>query len=189
MKQKHEIKLIIMIIISSVLTIISSIISFSFSFLPENNIQVPVDFASTSNSSATNISGSIRVRDFLQPFISASLDNSELCVLVNKAQVDQLNENSTYPFRWGVHLTSGFGDDKINDYIIELEICVDYTGDIIETKASSYIMIDSNNMELVGENISQVDASLNGTDYIISCDITNEYISTDDICIDTIFHY
>lgn len=189
MKHKYEIKLVIMIV-TALATIIISVFSF-FSIInsPANNIQVPINFTSTSNPIMSDSSGAVQVRDFLQPFISATLDGSDLSVLIDKVWAEQLNENRTYPFKWGVHLTSGFGDDKKSNYIIELELCVDDTGGIIETKASSYTVTDSETMELVCENISKVDANIDGTNYIISCDITNDYIPTDDICINTIFHY
>ncbi len=178
-KQKSRVKLIISSSIVLVLTIVSAILTFRF---------IITNLASNISSESSFTSDIVQVRDFLQPYILASIDGSELKVIISKEQVDLLNENNTYPFTWGIHLTSKIGERKPNDYIIELELCIYSTGEISEVGSSVYLMNDSNVMELISSNIIEVDAEYDENDYIVLCNIENDYIPVDDICINTVFY-
>lgn len=150
------------------------------------------DISASTNSSetvsdSTTVSSTrlIVVRDYLQPYVSATIDKSELHITISKEQADQRNKSNTYPFRWGVHLES----NKANDYVIQLELCIDSDGSVIETNATTYIITSPNSMEQVQENFTKIQAYLDDDKYILSCNIANDYIPLDEMCINTLFHY
>ena len=153
-----------------------------------NNTNLTPEVSTSTNLSDTTVVSSTRIietEDYLQPYVSATIDKSELHITINKELADQCNENNTYPFRWGVRLES----DKTNDYVIDLELCIDLDGSIIETNVTVYIVTSPTAMKLVQDNLTQLYAYLDNDKYILSCDIANDYIPLDDMCINTFFLY
>ena len=130
------------------------------------------------------------VRDFLQDNLSAVLNGSQLTIIIDKAKADELNKKDAYPFKWGIHLTSRLGnEDIVGEYVIELELCIDSDGSISETGAAAFRVTSPNSIEHVQSNLTNVDARLDNGNYILSCDISNNYIRLEDICINTTYNY
>ena len=132
---------------------------------------------------------SVPVRDFLSPNISAYRQESYLTITVNKELPKSLNENKVYPFKWGLHLKDRLGNDNIGDYIIELEICVDNDGTVLDTDSCVLLATDNDITEPIKDYLSKINVIFDGENYVISCDIENEYVSTESICVNTVYHY
>ena len=140
------------------------------------------------NSPVSN--SNVPVRDFLQDNLSAVLNGSQLTIIIDKAKADELNKKDAYPFKWGIHLTSRLGnEDIVGEYVIELELCIDSDGSISETGAAAFRVTSPNSIEHVQSNLTNVDARLDNGNYILSCDISNNYIRLEDICINTTYNY
>ncbi len=161
------------------------------SILSDVNTQTTVPFASSGNE---NIQNTVPIRDFLSPYVSATRDGSNLTISVDKNQVsqlfqDNLNGDSSYPFHWGLYLTNGLENDKTGAYIIELELCIDSDHNVTDTSATAYIAKDEDSLNQVQQELTELNAYFDGEKYIISCDISNNYISPENICINNVFCY
>ena len=131
----------------------------------------------------------VPVRNFLRGNVSAVLSGSALTVIIDKYQVDQMNKDSTYPFKWGLYLTNSLEETQTNDYIIKLELWITSDGSVINTDSSVYVATSSKRMDLVQSDLTNVVARFDNGNYILSCDISNDYIRLEDICINTAYMY
>lgn len=131
----------------------------------------------------------ILIRASLLPYVSATLEDSRLNISINKAHIQDLYSDASYPLKWGIYLTNGLKDDEINDYKIALEFCVESDYTIIETTACVYFMKSLDNMTIADENITTLDTYFDGEYYIVSCDINNDYIGIDNICVNNFYYY
>jgi len=135
------------------------------------------------------LNSNVPVRDFLRGNVSAALSGSALTVTIDRNQVDQMNEDNTYPFKWGLYLTNSLEEMQTNDYVIKLELWIDSDGSVINTDSTVYIATSSNSMDLVQNDLTNVVARFDNGNYILSCDISNDYIRPEDICINTAYKY
>lgn len=149
------------------------------------------DMESISNNeieSSQNNQG-ILIRASLRPYVSATLEDSKLNISIHKSHIKDLYSDASYPLKWGIYLTNGLKEDEVNDYKIALEFCVESDYTIIATNACVYFMKSLDNMTIADENITTLDTYFDGEYYIVSCDINNDYIDVDNICVNNFYYY
>lgn len=145
--------------------------------------------ATTSNTLADEEPSELFMRvptnKYLESDIIAVLEGSMLNIEVSKSLPLFKETNGNYPFSWGLHLSDSL-EEEINDYIVEIEVCIDekYSVqsiklNVMQVRENSNLLIDTLDNEFIG--------SFDGDKFTLVGDIANEYINLSDLCIQTVY--
>lgn len=118
---------------------------------------------------------------FLDSQVYAVLNGSNINIKVNKDTMIPANIELKFPFRWGFILSSSFEDPKIGEKEINLEVRIDKDYSVISTVV--YVVNIEESGEYEDPFNNELKAEFDGQYFILSCDINNEYISLEDICV------
>ena len=120
-------------------------------------------------------------------FVSATLDGSELNIKVNKNCISPNTIKYGEIFEWGIRISESLDGYGIGDNVIEITIT---TNDDYSVRYSSIELLS-----VTGENkyyrekvlSNRIETTFGGQYFHIGCDIANEYIATENICINSIY--
>lgn len=129
----------------------------------------------------------VPVREFLSSNVSANIVGSNLTITVNKDYwiFDKINSYS--PFTWGISLASSF-EEEVGDYIIDVQLCIDEGYSVNTVKMSVEEQLQ-NGVLVIDKMDNTCKAYYDGEQFVISCDIINDYISLEDLCIKNVYEY
>ncbi len=145
---------------------------------------------SDSNDSTTNKPVvSVPVSDSMSSDVSAHRTGSYIVITVNKQLPKSMNEKSAYPFKWGFHLKDTLGNDIIGEYIVELTVSIDEEGNVLDTNSCMLLVTSPINTTVINSNLTNVNVELAEDKFIFSCDIENEYIAFEEICVNSQMHF
>lgn len=118
---------------------------------------------------------------FLDSEVYAVLNGSNINIKVNKDVVIPADIELKFPFRWGIILSPSFEDPKIGEKEINLEVWIDKDYSVSNTLMNVVYVEESGEYDDPFNN--ELKADFDGQYFILSCDIYNEYISLEDICV------
>lgn len=148
---------------------------------------------STSSSTGTpveenpkELSMRVPTNRFLESDINAVLIGSTLNIEISKSLQILEEANGNYPFRWGLYLSDSI-EEKVNDYIIEVEVSIDEKYSVLSVDLNVMLVKENSTMmvESLNNNFS---GFFNGEKFVLSGDISNEYIELSDLCIQTVYY-
>ncbi len=127
----------------------------------------------------------VAVADSLENIIIATIEESNIIIRINK---DYILRSNKIPLIWGVVISSSF-DEQIGDKIIELEIMMNEESCTVNQANMSVLTKQSKNeysLNFIYAN--EISATLDGQTFVISGDVSNSYISINDMCITEIYY-
>ena len=148
-------------------------------YLDENDniINYDDEIKNTDSDSVTPVP----VSDIFVSGVSAQRVGSNLTINVDS---DWDRDDLDFPLTWGVELASSF-DVQVGDYLIGVDLCIseDYSVDTIKMSVRERLQ----DGVLIKENMNNTcQAYFDGQQFIISCDVTNDYISLEDLCVQNV---
>lgn len=125
----------------------------------------------------------VPINHALKPFVSATIERSKLNIKVNKDALAPNGINLGETLKWDIYMSVSPESYSLGDYALEMTIAIndDYT--------TRYSFIEA--FTVTGENSyfkektlsNHINVTFDGKYFCIECEINNEYIATEDICI------
>lgn len=130
---------------------------------------------------------SVPVRDFLSSSVSSYIVDSTLTITVDKDCWVLIRDDLDFPYTWGIGLASSF-DEVVGNYIIDIKISIDenYSVDTIKMATQKQLQ---EGVLIIDKMNNTCQAYFDGQQFIISCDITNDYIPLEELCIQSVYVY
>lgn len=120
---------------------------------------------------------------------SATLDGSNLAIAVNKEADLFSNIKQNEVFEWGIQLTSSLGEYRMGDLFLEIKTTMDDDYTIRNSELDLLIVTGEYSVERKEILKNYITTTFDGQYFNIKCDISNEYISLDEMCIKTVVYY
>ena len=125
------------------------------------------------------------IKDYFAPEICAVLDGTTLNIEVSKSLEVFKEADDRYPFKWGIYLSDSI-EQKVNDYVIEVEVTIDKTYTVLGVELS--VMLTKENSNYMVEPLrNEFSGYFDGDKFILSGDISNDYIGLSDLCVQTVY--
>lgn len=125
------------------------------------------------------------IKDYFAPEICAMLDGTTLNIEVSKSLEVFKEADNRYPFKWGIYLSDSI-EQKVNDYVIEVEVTIDKTYAVLGVELS--VMLTKENSNYMVEQLrNEFSGYFDGDKFILSGDISNDYIGLSDLCVQTVY--
>ena len=125
------------------------------------------------------------IKDYFAPEICAMLDGTTLNIEVSKSLELFKETDGRYPFKWGIYLSDSL-DEKVDDYVIEVEVTIDETYAVLSVNLN--VMFTKENSKLMVEALRNgFSGYFDGDKFILSGDISNDYIGLSDLCVQTVY--
>lgn len=152
----------------------------------ENSTNISTNIVDETNSTNDNNSSKGEVErkvqgNYLDSDIYAVLNDSNINIKVKKDAVIPAEVELNFPYRWGIILSSSLEDPKFGDKEIELEIWIDKDYSVSNTLVNVIFVEEKGQYE--GHFNNELKAYFDGQYFILSCNIENEYIGLEDVCI------
>lgn len=128
----------------------------------------------------------VPVVDSLENIIFATLEDSNIIIRINK---DYISHSNKFPLTWGVVISSSF-DEQIDDKIIELEVLMEEDNYSIKQASMSVLTKQSENefcLNFIYAN--EISVTFDGQTFVIFGNVSNSYISLNDMCITEIYYF
>lgn len=153
-------------------------------YLDENDDIIKYDEI---NNNVIDSASPVPVIDIFSSSVSAYMVDSNLTIAVDKDCLVFIRDNSDFPYTWGVGLSSSF-KEVVGNYIIDIKISIDENYSVKEIKMDVLKQLQEGVLVIDKMN-NTCQAHFDGQQFIISCDIINDYIPLEELCVQSVFLY
>ena len=128
----------------------------------------------------------VPIRFSFNDCISATLEGSNLNIKVSKDHPAFDNIKSDEIFEWGPYISSTLSSPKKGDYLIQLWIIINSDYTIMSSQIFVYVQDDDSIIQKEELKNNHIDTRFDGQYFYIDCDISNNYINLENLCIQNI---